>query len=182
MLTSAIARQKAAHCTVNDGLVKKVAETISLQVDTMHHVPHRDTLTSFWCQNNRTVCISFCLWQQNLTVASAATRQAVFRKQREINCIRHSHNRAQVSVFVEQDRWTWDSVTMCTRWSFPRVIVCTGSRVQRWHPVQRETQQASGAGLSETPRDTVTWGCSSHTGSYCFLNVYSHIYMFKYKK
>uniref|UniRef100_A0A3B3SRG0 Tektin like 1 n=1 Tax=Paramormyrops kingsleyae TaxID=1676925 RepID=A0A3B3SRG0_9TELE len=66
MIREAAARQKAAHQSVNEGLVKKIKETVSLK--------------------------------QHLTVSSAATRNAISGKHRQLEGVEHSHGRALVSV------------------------------------------------------------------------------------
>ncbi|KAB5550561.1 hypothetical protein PHYPO_G00055110 [Pangasianodon hypophthalmus] len=61
-MCDAIIKQATLHRSVNEGLLKKIAETQSLQ--------------------------------QRLTLSSATTRQAIYRKQRQMQCASYSHGRA----------------------------------------------------------------------------------------
>ncbi|KAK2831619.1 hypothetical protein Q7C36_016705 [Tachysurus vachellii] len=62
VMCDAIIKQTTLHRTVNEGLLKKIAETQNLQ--------------------------------QRLMLSSAATRQAIYRKQRQMQCASYSHGRA----------------------------------------------------------------------------------------
>lgn len=98
VLSSAIARQRAAHHTVNDGLVKKIAETIALKVDSNTNMKNSQVLYVCVCSAEIHQLPFVLLLQQSLTLMSAVTRQAMFGKQKEINSILHSHGRAQVRL------------------------------------------------------------------------------------
>ncbi|KAK3531218.1 hypothetical protein QTP70_015246 [Hemibagrus guttatus] len=62
VMCDAIIKQATLHRIVNEGLLKKIAETQNLQ--------------------------------QRLTLSSAATRKAIYRKQRQMQCASYSHGRA----------------------------------------------------------------------------------------
>ncbi|KAK3560899.1 hypothetical protein QTP86_022901, partial [Hemibagrus guttatus] len=62
VMCDAIIKQATFHRIVNEGLLKKIAETQNLQ--------------------------------QRLTLSSAATRKAIYRKQRQMQCASYSHGRA----------------------------------------------------------------------------------------
>ena len=147
-ITTTIARQRAAHRTVNDCLVKKIAETITLKVQFSEFT---FSFSKIHCSFQLYVkCYS--LAQQNLLVMSAATRQAIFRQQRKLNCISHSHNAAlvcsiEVGIVIKLRDWHCNlMLSMC----FP------GPKEQWRFTVQRETQQASSPDLPQTPWYTVT--------------------------
>lgn len=99
-LTNAIVRQKTAHCIVNDGLLKKVAETVDLQVQDWNL-----ETAALNASEKKKICLAlFCFaFQKNLSLMSATTRQAMFRKQREIDCVRMSYSLLQVCSHGVED-------------------------------------------------------------------------------